>query len=81
MSLKVRSLVGLLPLLAMETFPTEIGETFLGERFRWFMENRPYLHRLITRWQDTRWGGELKDVMMLAMVRGDDLRSLLTIHA
>ena len=75
--LKVRSLVGLIPLLAMETFPTEIGETFLEERLSWFMENRPYMQRLITRWQDTRLGGELKDIMLLAMVRGDDLRSLL----
>ncbi len=77
MSLKVRSLVGLLPLLAMETFPTEIAETFVDVRMRWFMENRPYVRRLITRWQDTREKGKFKDVMMLAMVRGDDLRSLL----
>jgi hypothetical protein len=77
MSLKVRSLVGLLPLLAMETFKTEQIATFLDERMRWFMENRPYISRLITRWQDTRQKGERKDSMMLAMVRGDDLRSLL----
>ena len=77
MSMKVRSLVGLLPLLAMETFPTEKAETFIFERMRWFMENRPYVARLITRWQDTREIGKLKDVMMLAMVRGDDLHSLL----
>ena len=77
MSLKVRSLVGLLPLLAMETFPAEQAEAFLEVRMRWFMENRPYVSRLITRWQDTRRKGEYKDVMMLAMVRGDDLRSLL----
>jgi len=77
MPLKVRSLVGLLPLLAMETFPTEIGAKFLEERLSWFMENRPYMQRLMTRWQDTRVKGALKDVMMLAMVRGDDLRSLL----
>ena len=78
MPLKVRSLVGLIPLLAMETFPTEIGATFIEERMSWFLENRPYMQRLITRWQDTRTKGTLKDVMMLAMVRGDDLRSLLT---
>jgi hypothetical protein len=77
MSLKVRSLVGLLPLLAMETFPTELAETFLELRMRWFIENRPYIHRLIARWQDTRELGKRKDVMMLAMVRGDDLHSLL----
>ena len=82
MPLKVRSLVGLLPLLAMETFPTEIGATFLEERMSWFMENRPYMQRLIARWQDTRWKkGKYKDVMMLAMVRGDDLRSRPHLHA
>jgi hypothetical protein len=75
--LKVRSLVGLIPLLAMETFPTEIGATFLEERLSWFMENRPYMQRLMTRWRDTRAKDTLKDIMMLAMVRGDDLRSLL----
>ena len=78
MPMKVRSLVGLIPLLAMETFPTEIGATFMEERMSWFVENRPYMQRLIARWQDTRTKGSLKDVMMLAMVRGDDLRSLLT---
>jgi hypothetical protein len=78
MPLKVRSLVGLIPMLAMETFPTEIGESFLEERLSWFVENRPYMQRLMKRWQDTRAKGTYKDVMMLAMVRGDDLRSLLT---
>jgi len=78
MPMKVRSLVGLIPLLAMETFPTETGASFLDERLSWFVENRPYMQRLITRWQDTRTKGTYKDVMMLAMVRGDDLRSLLT---
>ena len=75
-SLKVRSLVGLLPLLAMETFPTEQAAPFIDERMRWFIGNRPYVSRLIKRWQD-RGAGQYKDVMMLAMVRGNDLRSLL----
>ncbi len=78
MPLKVRSLVGLLPLLAMETFPTEIAETFVEVRMRWFLENRPYVRRLITRWQDVRQKGQRRAYSMLAMVRGDDLRSLLT---
>jgi hypothetical protein len=77
MSLKARSVIGLLPLLAMETFPTERAEAFTNARMRWFAENRPYISRLITRWQDTRKIGERKDSMLLAMVRGDDLRSLL----
>jgi Glycosyl hydrolase family 63 C-terminal domain len=78
MALKVRSLVGLLPLLAMETFPNEQAASFLNERMRWFVENRPYVSSLIKRWQDTSEQGERKDVQLLAMVRGDDLRSLLT---
>ncbi len=77
MPLKLRSLVGLLPLLAMETFQTDVAAPFLDKRMRWFVENRPYVSRLIARWQDVRKKGERKDVMMLAMVRGDDLRSLL----
>jgi hypothetical protein len=78
MPLKLRSLVGLLPLLAMETFPTTIAETFLDKRMQWFMENRPYIKRLIARWQDTRKIGELKEIVLLAMVRGADLHSVLT---
>jgi Mannosylglycerate hydrolase MGH1-like glycoside hydrolase domain len=78
MPLKLRSLVGLLPLLAMETFPTKIAESFLDGRMQWFQENRPYMQRLIARWQDTRKKGERKDVTLLAMVRGTDLRSVLT---
>ncbi len=77
MPLKVRSLVGLLPLLAMETFPTDIAESFLEERMRWFAENRPYMQRLVARWQDTRKIGERKEVSLLAMVRGTDLHSVL----
>ena len=77
MPLKVRSLVGLLPLLAMETFPTAIAESFIDERMQWFMENRPYIKRLVARWQDTRKIGERTDVSMLAMVRGADLHSVL----
>ena len=77
MPLKVRSLVGLLPLLAMETFPTNIAAAFLDERMRWFAENRPYIKRMIARWQDVRKVGELKDIVLLAMVRGSDLRSVL----
>jgi hypothetical protein len=77
MPLKVRSLVGLLPLLAMETFPTEQAEAFIDARMRWFAENRPYVLRLIKRWQDVRLKGQRKDYVLLAMVRGDALRSLL----
>jgi hypothetical protein len=61
----------------METFPTEIAESFLDKHMRWFAENRPFIKRLVARWQDTRQRGELKDVVLLAIVRGADLRSVL----
>jgi hypothetical protein len=77
MPLKLRSLVGLLPLLAMETFPTDIAASFLDKHMRWFAENRPYIKRLIARWQDTRKADELKDVVLLAIARGSDLQSVL----
>jgi hypothetical protein len=48
--LKVRSLVGLIPLLAVETAETSLVANFLDGRMRWFAENRPYVPRLIARW-------------------------------
>jgi hypothetical protein len=41
--LKVRSLVGLIPLLAVETAETNLVADFLEERMCWFAENRPYV--------------------------------------
>lgn len=77
MPLKVRSLVGLLPLLAMETFPTEMAEAFINDRMRWFVDNRPYVPRLIARWQDVRQKGQRKEHVLLAMLRGSDLQNIL----
>ena len=39
------------------------------------------MQRLIARWQDTRTKDTVKDVLLLAMVRGDDLRSRAHVHA
>ena len=74
--LKVRSLVGLIPLLAVETAETALVEDFLNERMRWFAENRPYVPRLIARWQDGQ-KNQKKDYSLLALVRGADLEQLL----
>jgi glycogen debranching enzyme len=48
--LKVRSLVGLIPLFAVETLEPEIMGKLHGfrRRLQWFMENRPHLRRHIT---------------------------------
>src|SRR3989440_170486 len=75
--LKVRSLVGLIPLLAVETAETNQVENFLAERMRWFAENRPYVPHLIARWQDIRMAGLSKNHALLAIVRDADLEHLL----
>ncbi len=75
--LKVRSLVGLIPLLAIETFETDLVENFLDERMRWFAENRPYIPHLLARWQDLRKIGLSKNYSLLSIVRGADLENIL----
>ena len=77
MPLKVHSLVGLIPLLAIETFETAQVKDFVLERLRWFGENRPYLQRILARWQDTRQIDQAKDHVLLAIVRGSDLENVL----
>jgi hypothetical protein len=52
--LKVRSLVGLIPLFAVETLEPEIMDRLHGfrRRLQWFVENRPELSRHITTRQE-----------------------------
>ncbi|MGZ3624297.1 MAG: MGH1-like glycoside hydrolase domain-containing protein [Ktedonobacteraceae bacterium] len=78
MPLKLRTLVGFIPLLAVETFQREILAALpeLNERLQWFMKNRPYLMHLIATWQDVK-ADEETEFRMLALVRGPRLRSLL----
>src|SRR5258708_4359478 len=74
--LKVRSLVGLIPLLAVEAAETSLVADFLDGRMRWFAENRPYVPHLIARWQvDQKDQG--KDYSLLGLVSGPDLEALL----
>ena len=52
--LKVRSLVGLIPLLAVETLEPDLLERMPGfrRRLRWFLANRPELSSLVASWED-----------------------------
>ncbi|MEP7285983.1 MAG: glucosidase [Chloroflexota bacterium] len=73
--LRVRSLVGLIPLLAVETIDPELLETvpaFRG-RLEWFLEHRPKLAGLVSHW-DVPGAGERR---LLALVRGHRLKRLL----
>jgi hypothetical protein len=73
--LKVRSLVGLIPLLAVETLEPELLEAMPGfaRRLGWFLRNRPELASLVSRWEVPGEG----DRRLLALVRGHRMKLLL----
>jgi len=73
--LKVRSMVGLLPLLAVETLEPDVLDQFPGfkDRLEWFLNNRPQLANLISRWKEPG-AGERR---LLALVRGHRMKCLL----
>jgi hypothetical protein len=73
--LRVRSLVGLIPLFAVEV----IGHTLLeglpdfARRMRWFFDYRPDLASLVSRWQEPGRG----ETHLLSLLRGHRLKALL----
>jgi hypothetical protein len=73
--LKVRSLVGLIPLLAVETIEPEILNQLpdFRRRMSWFLANRPELAALVSRWEEPG-AGERR---LLALVRGHRMKALL----
>jgi len=73
--LRVRSLVGLTPLFAVETIEPALLEkvpNFKG-RLEWFLEHRPDLANLVSRWFDPGVG----ERRQIALVRGHRLKALL----
>ena len=73
--LKVRSLVGLIPLLAVETIDPELLERlpYFRRRMEWFLEHRPDLASLVSRWHVP--GSE--DRRLFALARGHRMKRLL----
>lgn len=73
--LRVRSLVGLMPLLAVETIEPELLEAMPGfkGRLEWYLANRPDLASLISRWQEPG-AGERR---LIALTRGHRMKCLL----
>jgi hypothetical protein len=67
-SLKVRSMVGLIPLFAVETLEPELLDPVPGftERLEWYLEHRPELAALVSRWR-TPGTGERR---LLSLLRG-----------
>ncbi|HEY2799590.1 MAG TPA: hypothetical protein VGI85_03285 [Chthoniobacterales bacterium] len=73
--LRVRSLVGLMPLLAVETIEPELLDAMPGfkERLEWYLTNRPDLASLISRWQEPGAGAR----RLIALTRGHRMKCLL----
>ena len=73
--LRVRSLVGLMPLLAVETLEPELLEAMPGFRGRleWYLKNRPDLAGLISRWYEPGSG----ERHLIALTRGHRMKCLL----
>ncbi len=73
--LKVRSLVGLIPLLAVETMEPAVldGLPAFKTRLEWFLEHRPDFASLVSSWHEPGVG----ERRLLALVRGHHLKCLL----
>ncbi|MGB3616655.1 MAG: glucosidase [Catalinimonas sp.] len=73
--LRVRSMVGLIPLFAVEVLNDEVFKTmpYFTERLRWFLENRPHLAQLVSRWQEPGRG----ERHLLSLLRGHRMKALL----
>jgi hypothetical protein len=73
--MRIRSIVGLIPMLAVQVLEPEITERLpaFAERLQWFLQHRPDLARLISHWE-TPGHGERR---LLSLLRGHRLKSLL----
>jgi hypothetical protein len=73
--LKVRSMVGLIPLFAVETLDEDLLEqlpAFAG-RLEWFLNYRPDLAKLVSRWNEPGMGQR----HLLSLLRGHRMKCLL----
>jgi hypothetical protein len=73
--MRIRSMVGLIPLFAVEVLEPELLDTLPGfdARLRWFLEHRPDLAALVSRWQETA----KEERHLLSLLRGHRMKKLL----
>jgi hypothetical protein len=73
--LRVRSMVGLIPLFAVEVLEPELLAQLpqFAERLRWFLAYRPDLAKLVARWSEPGSG----DLRLLALLRGSRMKRVL----
>jgi hypothetical protein len=73
--LKVRSMVGLIPLLAVEVLEDDLltSQSLFTERLYWFLTHRPKLSSLVS-----KWGEKGKDAKhLLSLLRGHRMKRIL----
>jgi hypothetical protein len=73
--LKVRSMVGLIPLFAVETLEPELLDRLpnFRRRLNWFLKYRPDLANLVSRWDEPGLG----ERRLLSLLRGSRMKTLL----
>jgi hypothetical protein len=73
--LKIRSMVGLIPLFAVETLKPEalVKLDFFRERLEYFLKDRPDLANLVSRWTDPGKG----ETRLLSLLRGFRMKRIL----
>src|SRR4029079_8578512 len=73
---KIRSMVGLIPLFAVETLEPELLAKLphFSRRLKWFLHYRPHLRNLVSSW-DEHGRGERR---LLSLLRGHRMKRLLS---
>ncbi len=73
--LKVRSMVGLIPLFAVTTMEPQVLDMLpdFKQRLEWFLKHRPQLAGLVSHWQETGMGAR----RLLALLRGHRMKRVL----
>ncbi|MGA2189251.1 MAG: glucosidase [Steroidobacteraceae bacterium] len=73
--LRIRSMVGLIPLFAVETLEPELLERLPGfhKRLEWFLAHRPDLAKLVSHWRSPGRGQR----RLLSLLRGHRMKQLL----
>jgi len=73
--MRIRSIVGLIPLFAVHVLDEQIHGHLPGlrERLAWFLDHRPNLAKLVSRWTESGKG----NTSLLSLLRGHRMKSLL----
>ena len=74
--LRLRSMVGLIPIFAVEVLDESIFDRLpdFTKRMRWFLQNRPQMAALVSRWNERGMG----ERHLLSLLRGHRLKRLLS---